>query len=246
MYFCCRTDPGIMELLEKAETLKCTSLNFASQVESRQSCLPDRRTFLVFPPWEEIHAFLTNCRGLTWRCLQVWLTFVGLSHGPLGKSVIFNLLYFCEAPLNRVWAHSGEKFLCFHLKGQGVHFYQISSFKYASLDMCVSLPKYLLLHKIHHKIEKREWKLLLGWHRNQTPKKSQRLFVRLTWLGLADIIFLSQSCIFFVLKNCLVSPTRGRKYPDCAVMIFIMVIAVVAHVNCARPMCQGLCYMGPP
>lgn len=42
-----------------------------------------------------------------------------------------------------------EKLLCF---GQGVHFYQISSFKYTSLGMCVSLLKHLLLHKIYHRI----------------------------------------------------------------------------------------------
>ena len=43
-----------------------------------------------------------------------------------------------------------EKLLCF---GQGVHFYQISSFKYTSLGMCVSLLKHLLLHKIYTELE---------------------------------------------------------------------------------------------
>lgn len=94
-----------------------------------------------------------------------------------------------------------EKLLCFCLKGQGVHFYQIGSFKYTSLGMCVSLPKHLLLHEIHHRIERGSENCSLAGirTRHHQPKKRQQVFVRLTWVGLADVIFLSQ---FWVISFC--------------------------------------------
>lgn len=112
IYCCYSTGWRIMEW-ERAEPLRSTSWHFAGRGDG---C--SRPTSQTVPLWKGSMASY-HCQGLTWSCFQVWLTIVGLS---ILKQCHFNLLYFCEAPLHKVWARPMEKLFCFYLKRTGCSF----------------------------------------------------------------------------------------------------------------------------
>lgn len=136
-----------------------------------------------------------------------------------------------------------ENLLCFCLKVQGVHFYQIGSFKYTSLGMCVSLPKYLLLHEIDHGIERGCENCSLAGIKTRHPPPQKK---GLTWVGLADVISFSVLCQYFlVLENCFALTTYRQKF-NCMAVILIVMVAGAANVSCVCPCARHCATHGTP